>query len=97
VESRDDWLCPYGGDSLILDSYDRVGTSIRGISKLTPEQADELLYRHGKKERPEQQDQAPPDIEGAEIEELGEAPKEQPDQAPPENNGAKVEELGQTG
>ena len=97
VESRDDWLCPYGGDSLILDSYDRVGTSIRGISKLTPEQADELLYRHGKKERPEQQDQAPPDIEGAEIEELGEAPKEQPDQAPPENNGAKVEELGQIG
>jgi hypothetical protein len=95
VESRDDWLCPYGGDSLIFDSFGNNRISIRGISRLTPEQADELLYKHGKKERPAQEDQASPGIEGAEIEDIGETPDEQPGQTPPESNGAKVEELGQ--
>ena len=72
VQSRDDWLCPYGGDQLIVDRFSTTGASIRGISRITPEQADELLYQHGKKERPEQEDQAPPDLGGAEVEELGE-------------------------
>ena len=40
--------------------------------RITPEQADELLFRYGKKERPEQQDPAPPELDGAEVEELGE-------------------------
>jgi hypothetical protein len=75
VESRDEWLCPYGGDRLIFDSLGStmdMGSSIRGIQRITPEQADELLYRYGKKTPPEQQDPAPDKIEGAEVEELGE-------------------------
>ena len=81
VQSRDDWLCPYGGDRLIFDgggySADRhrihvPSASIRGIMRLTPNQADDLLIRHGKKEVPEQQDLAPPELKGAEVEELGE-------------------------
>lgn len=72
VQSRDGWLCPYGGDQLIFGGFDEYGASIRGITRLTPEQADDLLIRHGKKEPPEQQDPTPPDLEGAEVEELGE-------------------------
>ena len=72
VQSRDDWLCPYGGDRLIFDGSGYSGASIRGIMRLTPNQADDLLIRHGKKEAPEQQDLAPPELKGAEVEELGE-------------------------
>ncbi len=82
VQSRDDWLCPYGGDRLIFDGggYSSDGNaihpgeraSIRGIMRLTPNQADDLLIRHGKKAAPEQQDLAPPELKGAEVEELGE-------------------------
>ncbi len=75
VESRDQWLCPYGGDRLIFDGLGStidMGSSIRGIQRVTPEQAEELLYRYGKKTPPEQQDPAPGKIEGAEVEELGE-------------------------
>jgi hypothetical protein len=72
VQSRDEWLCPYGGDSLVFDGFDNFEVGIRDISRISPEQAEELLYRYGKKERPEQEDQAPPKIEGAEVEELGE-------------------------
>ncbi len=72
VESRDSWLCPYGGDRLILDTFGNESVGIRGIMRLTPEQADDLLVRHGKKEPPEQQDPTPPELEGAEVEELGE-------------------------
>jgi len=69
--SRDDWLCPYGGDRLVLGSFASDEVMIRGISRITPEQVDELLIRYGKKEPDEQQDQAPPELEGAEVEELG--------------------------
>ena len=72
VQSRDSWLCPYGGDRLVFGGFDEYGASIRGIMRLTPEQADDLLIRHGRKEPPEQQDPTPPDLEGAEVEELGE-------------------------
>jgi len=99
VESRDEWLCPYGGDGLVFDGFNTMGpTSIRGISRVTAEQADELLYRYGKKERPQEQDSAPPVLDGAEVEEIGEEPpREQSDQAPPGNAGARVEELGRAG
>ena len=99
VESRDEWLCPYGGDGLVFDGFSTMGpTSIRGISKVTAEQADELLYRHGRKERPQEQDSAPPELDGAEIEDIGEEPPpEQSGRVPPGNIGAKVEELGQIG
>ena len=72
VQSRADWLCPYGGDRLIFDGGGYSSASIRGIMRLTPNQADDLLIRHGKKEAPEQQDLAPPELKGAEVEELGE-------------------------
>jgi len=69
--SRDDALCPYGGDRLLLDRTSDFGVTIRGISRLTPQQEEELLIRYGKKEPPEQRDQAPPEVKGAEVEELG--------------------------
>jgi len=69
-ESRDGSLCPYGGDQLSFGFSD-YPESIRGISRLTREQADELLVRYGKKEPEEQEDQAPPEVTGAEVEELG--------------------------
>ena len=72
VQSRDSWLCPYGGDRLTFGGFDEYGASIRGIMRLTPEQADDLLIRHGRKQPPEQQDPTPPDLDGAEVEELGE-------------------------
>ena len=70
--SRDDWLCPYGGDEIVFDSMTNMRSGIRAITRLTPEQHEDLLIRYGKKEPAEQQDQAPPELEGAEVEELGE-------------------------
>jgi len=88
VESRDDWLCPYGGDRLLIDGPGlaaNFGSNIRGIDRITEEQAEELLFRHGRKERQaseEGEEQAPPQIEGAEVEEIGEAPNEHDDDVP---------------
>jgi len=56
---------------LIVDRMSNFDVPIRGISRLTPDQEEELLIRYGKKEPPEQQDQAPPEVIGAEVEELG--------------------------
>lgn len=70
-ESRDEWLCPYGGDVIVFDSLMDQQVGIRSISRVTPEQVEELLIRYGKKEPAEQQDQAPEEIKGAEVEELG--------------------------
>lgn len=72
VNSRDAWLCPYGGDRLVFSTFGDTSAGIRGIMRITPEQAEELLFRYGKKERPEQQDPAPQELDGAEVEELGE-------------------------
>lgn len=69
--SRDDWLCPYGGDRIVFDGISMGDGMIRGISRITSEQKEELLIRYGKKEPEEQQDQAPPEVKGAEVEELG--------------------------
>jgi hypothetical protein len=69
--SRDDRLCPYGGDRLIFDRYSRDESSIRSISRVTPEQVEMLLIRYGKKEPVDQPDPAPPEVKGAEVEELG--------------------------
>lgn len=80
VESRDEWLCPYGGDRLVMDglgSSSNFGNNIRGIDRITAEQAEELLFRHGKKERPEtEQDRPPPELGGADVEIIGETPQE---------------------
>ena len=72
MDSRDEWLCPYGGDKLVFDGFRGTGYAIRGITRIDRDQADELLYQYGKKTRPEQIDPAPAEIESAEVEELGE-------------------------
>ena len=69
--SRDDWLCPYGGDEIIFGSFAKYGAGIRSISRLTKEQAEEMLIRYGKIDPGEEQDPEPREIEGAEVEELG--------------------------
>lgn len=71
-ESRDDWFCPYGGDEIVLDGMMNDRVSVRAISRISAEQADDLLIRHGKKEPAEQEDPPPPELDGAEVEELGE-------------------------
>ena len=69
--SRDEWLCPYGGDSIIFGTFSDHGVGIRSISKVTEEQAEELLIRYGKKDPGEEQNPEPKEIEGAAVEELG--------------------------
>lgn len=71
TRSRDDMLCPFGGDSIIFDRGPGGEASIRSISKVTPEQVEMLLIRYGKKEPVDQPDPAPPEVKGAEVEELG--------------------------
>jgi hypothetical protein len=69
--SRDDQLCPYGGDGIVTGSLSRDTVAIRAISRVSEEQADQLLIRYGRKEPAEQQAPAPKDVKGAEVEELG--------------------------
>jgi len=69
--SRDDRLCPYGGDTLIFDRHSRDESRIRSISRVTPDQVELLLIRYGKKDPVDQPDPAPPEVKGAEVEELG--------------------------
>ena len=72
--SRDNQLCPFGGDGLIFGSFGDEVISARAISRLTPDQEEYLLIRYGIKQ-PERQ-QAPADpgkVRGADVEELGEA------------------------
>lgn len=70
-QSRDGWLCPFGGDEIVFDGVTNDSIRIRSISRLTVEQADELLIQHGKRVPAEQQDPMPPKLEGAEVKELG--------------------------
>lgn len=70
VQSRDDQFCPYGGDGLIFDTTNPIPTTVRSISKLTKEQADQILVRYGKKEGSEPITPAPQEPKGAEVEEL---------------------------
>ena len=69
-ESRDDRLCPYGGDALVFDSFSPFPARIRAISRVTKDQAEELLVRYGKKESGEPPTPEPREVEGAEVEEL---------------------------
>lgn len=68
--SRDDQLCPYGGDAVVLDGLSREAVRIRSISAVSPEQAEQLKVRFGKKVPDEQQAPAPRPVKGAEVEEL---------------------------
>ena len=68
--SRDDRLCPYGGDALVFDSAGRDTARIASIRRISPDEADWLLVRFGKKDPAEEQTPAPEPVEGAEVEEL---------------------------
>jgi hypothetical protein len=70
--SRDEWLCPYGGDELVIDSLSRERLRIRSISRVTEEQVEDILIRYGKKEPDTEQAPVPAETApGAEVEELG--------------------------
>ena len=68
--SRDDRLCPYGGDALVFDSSGRDTARIASIRRINEDEADWLLVRFGKKEPAGDQAPAPNPVEGAEVEEL---------------------------
>lgn len=69
--SRDDQLCPYGGDEIVFDGIGFPGGQrIASIKRLTRDQAESLKGCYG-----EQKDKEPPkprEVEGAKVEELGE-------------------------
>ncbi len=71
VDSRDSWLCPYGGDKIVFGGLSEMGFSVRSISRVTEDQEEELLIRYGKIEPPELQEPASPEVKGADVEELG--------------------------
>lgn len=68
--SRDDQLCPYGGDAIVVEGLSRETVGIRAISRVDDEQADELMVRFGKKGPDEQMTPAPKPVKGADVEEL---------------------------
>lgn len=69
--SRDDQLCPYGGDAIVVGTFNREEIGIQAISRVSEEEAEQLLVRYGRKEPDEQQAPEPAEVEGAEVEELG--------------------------
>ena len=69
--SRDDQLCPYGGDRVVFGDFNPDAIGIQSISRLSADQADELLIRYGRKEPAQQTAPEPADVKGAEVEELG--------------------------
>lgn len=69
-ESRDDNLCPYGGDAIVFGHFSRGGTRVQAISRITAEQKEEILLRFGLVERTEQTAPEPGNVKGAEVEEL---------------------------
>ena len=69
--SRDDQLCPYGGDQVVFGDFNPDSIGIQSISRLSAEQADEVLIRYGRKEPEQQTAPEPAEVKGAEVEELG--------------------------
>jgi len=69
-QSRDEQLCPYGGDTIIFGTFGRGGTRIQSISRVSAEQEEEILLRFGLIERAEQAPPEPGNVTGAEVEEL---------------------------
>ena len=68
--TRDDRLCPYGGDSIVFNGLSRESVGIRAITEVSREQAEQLMIHFGKKQPDEQQTAAPKPVKGAEVEEL---------------------------
>lgn len=69
--SRDDQLCPYGGDSIVIGNGPNEQVRVRSISRVNDEQAEDLMIRFGRKKPTESPTPAPADVEGAKVEELG--------------------------
>lgn len=70
-DSRDDQLCPFGGDAVVFGSLGRERSTIQSISRVSAEQEEAILIRFGLKEPAEQKAPEPPEVKGAEVEELG--------------------------
>ena len=71
-DSRDDQLCPYGGDAIVFGGVSNERVTVQSISRLTAEQEEHLLIRYGKKEPADAETPVEPrDAKGAEVEELG--------------------------
>ena len=68
--SRDDQLCPYGGDELVFDRDGWDRHRIASIKRITRDQAGQLKGQYGKDPK-KQKAPEPKEIEGAEVEELG--------------------------
>ncbi|MBT8084138.1 MAG: hypothetical protein HKN35_00420 [Woeseia sp.] len=68
--SRDDQLCPFGGDALVFGGLGNEKIQVRSISRLSKEQAEELKTRYGKKKPADITPAEPDAIKGAEVEEL---------------------------
>ncbi len=71
--SRDDQLCPYGGDAVVFGGLPSEKIRVRSISRVDKETAEQLMIRFGRKQPAESQAPEPPDVEGAEVEELDQA------------------------
>lgn len=69
-KSRDDQLCPYGGDELVFGSMAFGSQRIDSIQRLTKEQAKELQDFYSKDPK-KQKALEPKELEGADVEELG--------------------------
>ncbi|MDH4108827.1 MAG: DUF6491 family protein [Gammaproteobacteria bacterium] len=70
-DSRDDQLCPFGGDAIVFGSLGRDRATVQSISRITAEQEESIMIRFGLREPAEQKAPAPPEVKGAEVEELG--------------------------
>lgn len=70
VDSRDDRLCPYGGDGLNFGGFTESTARVLAISRITKDQAEELLFRYGKQDAGEPQMPAPKELKGADVAEL---------------------------
>jgi hypothetical protein len=71
VDSRDEQLCPYGGDSIAFGSFSHDNVRVQSISRVSAEEQQELLIRFGLMDNPAgQAPSEPPEIRGAEVEEL---------------------------
>jgi hypothetical protein len=55
----------------IFSTFDPRPVSILSITRITKEQAEDILVRYGKRDTDEPQTPAPKKVEGAEVEELG--------------------------
>lgn len=68
--SRDDQLCPFGGDGIVFEGLSREAIRIRSITEVSADEAEKLMVQFGRKEPKEQQTTAPEAVKGAEVEEL---------------------------